>query len=88
MKLDWKTHPNNIGHFYFTGCFRCHDGQHVSSDGRVIRKDCDTCHSMLGEQEVATSLIASKGAPFKHPVEIGDLTQVSCSDCHTGGVGP
>jgi hypothetical protein len=43
---------------------------------------------MLGEQEVATSLIASKGAPFKHPVEIGDLTQVSCSDCHTGGVGP
>ncbi|HXZ42109.1 MAG TPA: cytochrome c3 family protein, partial [Terriglobales bacterium] len=88
MKLDWKTHPNNIGHFYFAGCFRCHDGQHVSSDGRVIRKDCDICHSILEQQEGATRLISSEGVPFKHPVDIGDLTQVSCSDCHTGGVGP
>ena len=88
MKLDWKTHPNNIGHFYFTGCFRCHDGQHVSSDGRAIRKDCEICHSMLGQQAGAARLIASDGAPFKHPVDLGDLTQVSCSDCHTGGVGP
>jgi nitrate/TMAO reductase-like tetraheme cytochrome c subunit len=88
MKLDWKTHPNNIGHFYFAGCFRCHDGQHVSSDGRVVRKDCDVCHSILEQQEGATKLIASQGTPFKHPVDIGDLTQVSCSDCHTGGVGP
>ncbi len=88
MKLDWKTHPNNIGHFYFVGCFRCHDGQHVSSDGRSIRKDCDICHSILEQQDGATRLIASQGTPFKHPVDIGDLTQVSCSDCHTGGVGP
>jgi len=88
MKLDWKTHPNNIGHFYFSGCFRCHDGQHVSSDGRTIRKDCNICHSILEQQEGATRLIAAQGAPFKHPVDIGDLTQVSCSDCHTGGVGP
>jgi hypothetical protein len=29
---------HNVGHFYFNGCFRCHDGQHVSADGRVIRK--------------------------------------------------
>jgi len=88
MKLDWKTHPNNIGHFYFTGCFGCHDGQHVSSDGRVIRKDCDICHSVLEQQEGATKLISSEGVPFKHPVDIGDLSQVSCSDCHTGGTGP
>ena len=88
MKLDWKTHPNNIGHFYFNGCFRCHDGQHVSADGRMIRKDCDICHSILGEQQVATSLIAAEGVPFKHPVDIGDITQMSCNVCHTGGVGP
>ncbi len=30
MKLNWQTHPNNLGHYYYTGCFRCHDGQHVS----------------------------------------------------------
>ena len=26
MKVNWKTHPNNIGHLYSPGCFRCHDG--------------------------------------------------------------
>jgi len=88
MKLNWKTHPNNIGHFYFPGCFRCHDGQHVSADGRVIRKDCDVCHSILEQQEGVTRLISSQGVGFKHPVDIGDLSQVTCSDCHNGGVGP
>src|SRR5581483_4572860 len=43
MKIDWKTHPNNIGHFYYPGCFRCHDGQHVSKDGKVISRDCNVC---------------------------------------------
>jgi len=27
-----------------------------------------------------------EGVPFKHPVDIGDLTQATCSDCHTGGL--
>jgi len=88
MRLDWKTHPNNIGHYYYSGCFRCHDGQHVSSDGRAIRKDCSICHTILEQNEGATRLIAAEGAAFKHPVDLGDLTQVSCSDCHTGGVSP
>jgi hypothetical protein len=44
MKLNWQTHPNNLGHYYYPGCFRCHDGQHVSTDGRVISKDCNQCH--------------------------------------------
>jgi nitrate/TMAO reductase-like tetraheme cytochrome c subunit len=88
MKLNWKTHPNNVGHFYFPGCFRCHDGQHVSADGRVVSKDCDICHSILEQQEGVTRLISSQGVGFKHPVDIGDLSQVTCSDCHNGGVGP
>jgi nitrate/TMAO reductase-like tetraheme cytochrome c subunit len=89
MKLDWKTHPNNIGHFYFAGCFRCHDGQHVSADGRVVRKDCDICHTVLDQREGSVSAAVSpQSLSFKHPVDLGDLTQVSCNDCHTGGVGP
>jgi len=88
MKLDWKTHPNNIGHFYFTGCFRCHDGQHVTADGRAVRKECDICHTVLGQQEGVTRLSSLEGAPFQHPVDLGDLTQVSCTDCHSGAGGP
>jgi nitrate/TMAO reductase-like tetraheme cytochrome c subunit len=84
MKVDWRTHPNNLGHYYFAGCFRCHDGQHVSADGKVIPKSCDSCHSVLDEtQTAATTNPTSIG--FKHPVDIGDLQAVTCSDCHTGG---
>jgi len=86
MKLNWQTHPNNLGHYYFSGCFRCHDGQHVSADGRVISKDCNQCHTLMSETDGATAAAAVPA--FQHPVDIGDLTQVNCADCHTGGVGP
>jgi hypothetical protein len=88
MKLDWRTHPNNIGHFYFSGCFRCHDGNHVSPEGKVIRKDCNICHTILGQQEAAVDIASTPGLEFKHPVDLGDMTAVNCSDCHTGGVSP
>jgi len=88
MKLDWKTHPNNIGHFYFTGCFRCHDGQHVSKEGRVVSKDCEVCHTVLEQEEGGTPITSVKGVAFKHPVDLGDISQATCSDCHTGGVSP
>ena len=90
MKLNWQTHPNNLGHFYFSGCFRCHDGQHVSADGRIISKDCNQCHTMLSQTEGATpaGIATAANQGFQHPVDIGDLTQVNCADCHTGGVGP
>jgi hypothetical protein len=88
MKIDWKTHPDNIGHFYFSGCFRCHDGQHVSADGKVIRKDCTICHTVLGQEDGGTPVTSIEGVAFQHPVDLGDITAVNCNDCHTGGVGP
>jgi nitrate/TMAO reductase-like tetraheme cytochrome c subunit len=89
MKLNWQTHPNNLGHYYFSGCFRCHDGQHVSADGRVISRDCNQCHSLISETEGSTDAASAVAQQtFKHPVDLGDLTQANCADCHTGGVGP
>jgi hypothetical protein len=46
MNVTWGTHINNLGHTDFPGCFRCHDDQHKTADGRVIRQDCDLCHDM------------------------------------------
>jgi nitrate/TMAO reductase-like tetraheme cytochrome c subunit len=88
MKLNWQTHPNNLGHYYFNGCFRCHDGQHLSADGKVVSKDCNQCHTLMSETEGTTNATATAAASFQHPVDLGDMTQVNCSDCHTGGVGP
>jgi nitrate/TMAO reductase-like tetraheme cytochrome c subunit len=87
MNLDWRTHPNNIGHFYSAGCFRCHDGNHVSADGKTIRRDCEICHTVLNQQQAGSEVALVKGA-FQHPGGDLDLATVSCSDCHTGGSGP
>jgi hypothetical protein len=46
MRITWGTHPNNIGHTDFPGCFRCHDDNHKTKDGRAIRQDCELCHKM------------------------------------------
>jgi nitrate/TMAO reductase-like tetraheme cytochrome c subunit len=85
MKVDWRTHPDNIGHFYYPGCFRCHDGQHVSREGKVIGNDCDLCHTILSQEEGGTPMADVAGRPFEHPVDMGDLREVACSGCHTGG---
>jgi hypothetical protein len=81
MKTDWRTHPNNIGHLYTSGCMRCHDGQHVSSTGKVISNDCKVCHTVLAQDAVAETPIV-QGTTFRHPVDLGDLASLKCSVCH------
>jgi hypothetical protein len=45
MNVTWGTYVNNIGHSDSPGCFRCHDDNHKTKDGQVIRQDCDLCHT-------------------------------------------
>ncbi|MBI4297032.1 MAG: NapC/NirT family cytochrome c [Chloroflexi bacterium] len=50
MKVDWETHPNNIGHLQSPGCFRCHGKLETATEGgkdQVIRADCTLCHYPL-----------------------------------------
>jgi hypothetical protein len=51
MKIFWGSYPNNIGHQDFPGCWRCHDDNHVSADGKKIPQDCSTCHDLLATEE-------------------------------------
>lgn len=46
QEVDWRTHPDNLGHKDWPGCFRCHDGQHVNVEGAAIRLECNLCHSI------------------------------------------
>jgi hypothetical protein len=81
MKTDWKTHPNNIGHLYSSGCFRCHDGEHVSNTGKVIRTDCNVCHTVLYDSARPVEQNARTGS-FQHPVDLGGLADRKCETCH------
>lgn len=83
MKTDWKAHPNNIGHFYGQGCFRCHDGQHYSPDGRVISNQCNVCHTTL-DQTFRGKTISNPAGEFQHPVNLGDRGAWLCANCHKG----
>ena len=82
MKTFWYTHVDNLGHFMYPGCFRCHDGKHKSSDGRVIVKNCNLCHRVVGQKQenIPPGTVVRE---FVHPIDIGDaLTTINCSECH------
>jgi nitrate/TMAO reductase-like tetraheme cytochrome c subunit len=85
MNVSWHKFPNNIGHLYSPGCFRCHDGKHVSSDGKVIPKDCNICHTILSEQfENGKPELSLTGVKYRHPVDVGNSWENNlCSDCHS-----
>jgi nitrate/TMAO reductase-like tetraheme cytochrome c subunit len=87
MKTDWRTHPDNIGHKNWNGCFRCHDGKHFAADGKTTMKgsDCRSCHLILAQGNAEqVQQINLQGHNFFHvDSEYSDL---SCAECHTGGI--
>jgi hypothetical protein len=81
MKTDWSSHNDNIGHYKVQGCFRCHDGQHFSKEGQVIRNDCRICHTTLDQTSGGRTITPVEGA-FQHPVNLGDKGNWQCASCH------
>jgi hypothetical protein len=87
MKVSWAAYPNNIGHKDWPGCFRCHNDEHISHDGRTIRMStCNDCHTIIAQGGSAAELriLHPDGDEFRHPA--GDVSGMLCSDCHTGGL--
>lgn len=85
MKTNWKTHPNNIGHKDWPGCFRCHDNEHVSADGKlkISNTGCNSCHTILAESKGGKPPeVNLNGLKFEHPEE--GWEDMTCTDCHNG----
>jgi len=94
QKSDWNSHPNNLGHKDFPGCFRCHDGKHLDAQQQAVRLECNLCHSIpvvTGAQDFVTRVEISRGPePQGHlnPNWIALHNQSfdeSCALCHTTG---
>jgi nitrate/TMAO reductase-like tetraheme cytochrome c subunit len=90
----WNTHPNNIGHKNTPGCFRCHDGKHLDTQGQAIRLECNLCHSIpvvAGPSSFTADVEIWRGPePETHqnPNWISLHHQVfddTCANCHTTG---
>jgi nitrate/TMAO reductase-like tetraheme cytochrome c subunit len=92
QKVDWTTHPNNLGHINSPGCFRCHDGKHLDANQKAIRLECNLCHSVpvvAKSQDFVTKIEISRGPEpetHRNPNWISLHNQAigaSCAACHT-----
>jgi nitrate/TMAO reductase-like tetraheme cytochrome c subunit len=90
--LSWNTHPDNIGHKDWPGCFRCHDGKHFTSDNKqAIRLECNVCHTVpeVTKDGGAAPVIAltRPDEPESHLtttwlIEHRSVFDTSCQACH------
>ena len=63
MKIAWGAYPSFLGHTVATGCFRCHDDEHKTADGRKISQDCALCHSVLAQDEADPKILKDLRQP-------------------------
>jgi fumarate reductase subunit C len=87
MKVRWEAYPDHIGHLNTPGCWRCHDGQHVSEGGRTISHHCDLCHTIYGQGPSGRMAYSSSDSSleFRHPEDIEEAwKEMACAECHSG----
>jgi hypothetical protein len=89
--VSWRDFPDHNQHKDFAGCFRCHNGKHLSADGTSIRLHCNICHNVpetvnAGDRPPAVPL-AYVQEPASHLETnfIADhrfLASDECASCH------
>jgi nitrate/TMAO reductase-like tetraheme cytochrome c subunit len=86
MNVRWSSYSNFNNHKDTTGCFRCHDSNHISDKGSKIPNDCNTCHLIIEQGYDNTIEKNTAGLTFTHPTDIDkEWKETKCSECHTGG---
>ncbi|MBI4397919.1 MAG: NapC/NirT family cytochrome c [Candidatus Omnitrophica bacterium] len=87
MKVSWKAYPEHIGHMISTGCFRCHDGKHKTTEGKAISNKCETCHAIVAQGPPEAMETSMTGLEFRHPDQTEEgWKEMSCTDCHDGAL--
>jgi len=85
MKVSYDLYPEHIGHLETNGCFRCHNNSFKAENGRVISKDCNMCHTIVGQGNPGKMEYSTikDSLEFRHPIDIGTAwKEANCSECH------
>ena len=101
MNLDYSTNPDNSNHSHSLGCFRCHDGNHLTSPDNgpqeVISVECNLCHTVpivgTGEEILVQAPSVLGTAPETHKdfswtishQTITEEDKTQCYLCHGTG---
>ncbi|MBU1878441.1 MAG: hypothetical protein KJ734_05780, partial [Chloroflexi bacterium] len=89
--ITWQSFPNDSQHKYFPGCFRCHDGKHVSSGDESIRLHCNICHSIpstigpgVDQLELPVTMVAEPLSHLESNFMADHRFQANdgCATCH------
>jgi hypothetical protein len=57
MSIGWNTYPDHIGHEQSPGCFRCHNEDHATTEGKAISQDCEMCHTVMALDEESPEIL-------------------------------
>jgi hypothetical protein len=85
MKVTYDNYPEHIGHLESDGCFRCHNDAFIAADGSKISRDCNLCHTIVGQgkPDAMEYTNIKENLDFKHPINIGTAwKEANCSECH------
>ena len=85
MKVTYDVYPDHIGHLEVEGCFRCHNDAFEAENGRKITRDCNLCHTIIGQgkEDLMQFTNIKDSLEFIHPVDIGTAwKEANCSECH------
>lgn len=85
MKVTYDIYPEHIGHLETEGCFRCHNDAFKAESGRTISKDCNLCHTVVGQGKPGMMQLTNirDTLEFQHPIDIGTAwKEAYCSECH------
>lgn len=85
MKVAYDAYPDHIGHLESEGCFRCHNDAFISQNGRKITRECNLCHTIIGQgkKDQMQYTVLRDSLEFRHPVDIGTAwKEANCSECH------
>jgi len=96
MNLNWETNPANDRHRPSLGCFRCHDGKHVTIDDtgnelETVSVKCNLCHTVpivgrgddrLVEAPVVVGDVPETHADFRWTIEHRETTVEQTAECY------
>ena len=85
MKVAYDFYPEHIGHLESDGCFRCHNDAFKAENGRTISKDCNLCHTIVGQGKQGMMVYTNirETLEFQHPIDIGTAwKEANCAECH------